>query len=316
MGHLNTGDLRGQTWPSVKADTAEPTRRLPWQRGASTTDRTLHRPSTAPRVLLVHANDRYCATLAAHLRTQKLSVIEFDDPRAALLFAESDRQINAVLIDADLPKVSGIGLLVRFRNLTMELPTALAAGANDEKLEETALECGASDFLHKFRSPMIGAKRVRLLVGGSKSVVEPERPPRRAVTVGNLDLRLPSHRAHWRNVLVPLTVTEFRIVRLLACRVGEEVSYREIYDVVHGPGFMAGDGQYGFRGNVRSLIRKIRNRFRTIDEHFSEIENYPGFGYRWRGLPFDPAARTAAGAADPSLHKALGFAGAYQGPAS
>ena len=33
--------------------------------------------------------------------------------------------------------------------------------------------------------------------------------------------------------------------------------------------------------NVRSTIKRIRNKFRERDPGFDEIENYTGFGYRW-----------------------------------
>ena len=79
-----------------------------------------------------------------------------------------------------------------------------------------------------------------------------------------------------------MTLTEFNIVRLLASRAGENTSYREIYDVVHGDGFIAGDGDNGYRTNVRACIKRIRRKFGVIDAHFLEIENCPGYGYRWR----------------------------------
>lgn len=184
-------------------------------------------------------------------------------------------------------------------------PAAIVADDGEEEVEEVALEHGASDFLSKSRSPSIGAKRMRLLIGGRKFVSTLERPSPKSVTVGDLDLKLQSHRALWRKALVPLTVTEFKIVRLLVCRSGEEVSYREIYDVVHGAGFVAGDGQHGYRSNVRSLIRKIRNRFRAIDAEFLEIENYPGFGYRWRDQSRGDASQAA------TAPKAKGLANAH-----
>lgn len=255
---------------------------------------SIHWAGTSPRVVLIHAEDSYCAALAACLRAQELFVIEFDDPRAALLYVTNGGGIDAVLIDADLPHASGIDLLVRFRGLGGMAPAAIVAEDGEEEIEEVALEHGASDFLSKSRSPSIGAKRVRLLIGGRKFVPMTGRPSMQSVTVGDLDLKLQSHRALWRKALVPLTVTEFKIVRLLVCRAGEEVSYREIYDVVHGAGFLAGDGQHGYRSNVRSLIRKIRNRFRAIDPEFLEIENYPGFGYRWREQSRSEASQPAA----------------------
>jgi two-component system response regulator ChvI len=33
---------------------------------------------------------------------------------------------------------------------------------------------------------------------------------------------------------------------------------------------------------VRSFIKRIRKKFREVDPEFDHIENYPGFGYRWR----------------------------------
>ncbi|MEA2801060.1 MAG: two-component system, OmpR family, response regulator ChvI, partial [Rhodospirillaceae bacterium] len=37
-----------------------------------------------------------------------------------------------------------------------------------------------------------------------------------------------------------------------------------------------------YRANVRSAIKRIRNKFRALDPAFDEIENYTGFGYCWR----------------------------------
>jgi two-component system response regulator ChvI len=81
--------------------------------------------------------------------------------------------------------------------------------------------------------------------------------------------------------VVDLTLTEFGIVAYMAENPGRDVSYREIYDIVHGEGFMAGEGEMGFRTNVRAFIKRIRHKFREVDPDFSLIKNYPGFGYRW-----------------------------------
>src|SRR3546814_4070976 len=39
------------------------------------------------------------------------------------------------------------------------------------------------------------------------------------------------------------------------------------------------------------MIKRIRQKFREVDDNFEEIENYPGFGYRWR--PADEASPVA-----------------------
>ena len=48
----------------------------------------------------------------------------------------------------------------------------------------------------------------------------------------------------------------------------------------HGQG--AGCGEDGFRANVRSAIKRIRNKFRACDPTFDKIENYTSFGYCWK----------------------------------
>ena len=50
----------------------------------------------------------------------------------------------------------------------------------------------------------------------------------------------------------------------------------------HGKGFVAGHGPEGYRSNVRTFIKRIRQKFRDIDDDFDAIENYPGYGYRWQ----------------------------------
>ena len=51
---------------------------------------------------------------------------------------------------------------------------------------------------------------------------------------------------------------------------------------MHGSGFQSGSGSDGYRSNVRGFIKRIRRKFETSDAAFEAIENYPGFGYRWR----------------------------------
>lgn len=99
---------------------------------------------------------------------------------------------------------------------------------------------------------------------------------------GDLQLRLDVGRVLWRGKPVPVTGTELKMLHLMIHRPGEPVSYRELYDLVHGPGFMAGKGHAGYRANVRAFIKRIRRKFRDVDEGFDAIGNDPGTGYIWR----------------------------------
>jgi two-component system response regulator ChvI len=150
--------------------------------------------------------------------------------------------------------------------------------------EDVALEGGAVDFIDKSRRLSILVKRLRLIVGRARSVPGAEDRQSGAVLhFGRLDLRFDTNRASWAGTLIALTLTEFKIVALLALRTGEPVSYREIYDLVHGKGFAAGYGDEGYRANVRTFIKRIRMKFHAVDPEFEHIRNYVGFGYQWTG---------------------------------
>jgi two-component system response regulator ChvI len=107
-------------------------------------------------------------------------------------------------------------------------------------------------------------------------------PSQEGLACGKLLLRPQTSRAFWNGVDVGLTLGEYNIVRLLASNVRRYVTYRAIYDRLHYEGFIAGTGDEGYRANVRTAIKRIRNKFRSCDPAFDEIENYTGFGYCWR----------------------------------
>jgi two-component system response regulator ChvI len=95
-------------------------------------------------------------------------------------------------------------------------------------------------------------------------------------------LLLESSRAYWNQADVDLTLGEYNIVHLLASKPGNFVTYRAVYDRLRHEGFIAGCGVDGYRANVRSIIKRIRNKFRALDPTFDKIENYTGFGYCWK----------------------------------
>src|SRR3546814_2566483 len=64
-----------------------------------------------------------------------------------------------------------------------------------------------------------------------------------ALAVGPLTLDLDSSRAYWHGTTAELTLTEFRLVHCLASQGGRDISYRELYNLVHREGFLAGYGE-------------------------------------------------------------------------
>jgi two-component system response regulator ChvI len=175
--------------------------------------------------------------------------------------------------------------LRRLRETDAETPVIFLTALSDQIYEEAALVGGAVDFVEKTRSFTILLRRIELALGGARA--EPVATARQGTHaanqhVGSLELDPETARAQWKGGRVELTLSEFNIVRYLAERAGQDVRYREIYDLVRGKGFIAGTGLDGYRANVRTFIKRIRQKFREVDPAFDAIENYAGFGYRWR----------------------------------
>ena len=152
----------------------------------------------------------------------------------------------------------------------------------DRLSQSAALAGGAVDFIDKSRRIAILMKRIELIAEAQKPLPDPGHQRASQFRLGGLELRFDINRAFWRGQVIELTLTEFRMVSRLAMKPGEDVSYRELYDIVHGKDFVAGYGSDGYRTNVRTFIKRIRKKFRAIDDGFTGIENYASFGYRWK----------------------------------
>ena len=175
---------------------------------------------------------------------------------------------------------SSIELLGKLHRLGFNVPVVLVTGEAAPAHECLALDKGAIDVVLKSRGPDVLARRLKVV---AKTIACTDQPRAVGCTIcGKLLLRLDISRAYWKDVDVGLTFGEYNVVYLLASNVGRYVTYRAIYDRLHYEGFIAGDGADGYRANVRSAIKRIRSKFRSLEPTFDEIENYNGFGYCWK----------------------------------
>ena len=211
--------------------------------------------------------------------TDKLSKQDFSVRTVASLAAAAC-DADVIVLHCGQVNNSSIELLGKLHRLGFNVPVVVLTGEAAPAHECLALDKGAIDVILKSRGPDVLARRLKGVVKASSRAD----PPRsnRSMICGKLLLRPDISRAYWKGVDVGLTLGEYNIVHLLASNVGRYVTYRAIYDRLHYEGFFAGNGADGYRANVRSAIKRIRNKFRACDPTFDEIENYNGFGYCWK----------------------------------
>jgi two-component system response regulator ChvI len=210
-----------------------------------------------PDVVLVDDDEHYREVLSADLVDRGFSVSCYADGPAFLEALSNG-------IDA---RERGIGL-----------PVVFLTGYSLVELELQALDRGAIDFVDKARGIEVLAHRLRVILEGQHHMPAPAMPE--VERHGELALYPSTARVLWQQQDTGLTVTEYKIVRLLVSGTGIQ-SYRTIYDTAHYAGFVAGSGALGYTINVRSLIKRIRRKFLAVDPGFSAIKNVHRIGYRW-----------------------------------
>jgi two-component system response regulator ChvI len=234
------------------------------------------------RVLIVEDDENYREIVGSELAWHGFAVRSFADGDALLGSLDAAAEADVIILDWSLPTISGIDLLPQLRQRGVNLPVVFLTSHPQQANEQLAFERGALDFIDKTRGVEVLASRLRLVSAPGKPEAHPQ--PDDRIVCGKLVLRPTIHRAYWNDVDVGLTVTEYDVVHFLASNVGLYLTYREIYDVQYYEGFIAGNGELGYRTNVRSTIKRVRKKFCEIDPTFSEIQTSPTLGYRWRGL--------------------------------
>jgi len=92
---------------------------------------------------------------------------------------------------------------------------------------------------------------------------------------GSLSMDKLRHTVIWKERNVTLTVTEFLILESLANRPGFVKSRDQLMDVAYD------DQVYVDDRTIDSHIKRIRKKFRAVDDEFSSIETLYGIGYRY-----------------------------------
>ncbi len=193
---------------------------------------------------------------------------------------DAARDADVIVLHCNRAKNSSIDLLIKLHRLGFNIPVVLLTGEAPPAHECLALDKGAVDVICKSRGSEVLGRRLKGAVKASNRTDQLQSDE--SMICGKLVLRPDVSRAYWIDADLGLTLGEYKIVHLLASNVGAFVTYRAVYDRLRHEGFIAGDGANGYRANVRSAIKRIRNKFRDFDPTFDQIENFTGFGYCWK----------------------------------
>ena len=163
------------------------------------------------------------------------------------------------------------------------MPVIILTSKDEEIDEILGFNLGADDYMHKPFSQRLLIERVKAVL--RRAGIEGEEPATaagaageagKALKRGKLTLDPARHDCLWDGKPVKLTVTEFLLLQSLAQRPGFVKSRDNLMDAAYD------DQVYVDDRTIDSHIKRMRKKFREVDNEFDAIETLYGVGYRYR----------------------------------
>lgn len=229
------------------------------------------------RIALVDDDKNIVTTLSLALKGEGFDVECFEDGAAALeaITRAQGRGFDIGIFDIKMPKMDGLELLRRLRT-THDLPVIYLTSKDDEIDELVGLKMGADDYITKPFSQRLLIERVRTIMRRTKAREAAPEDDENVMERGALRLDAARHECLWTGQQVNLTVTEFLILEALAQRPGFVKSRDALMDAAYE------DHVYVDDRTIDSHIKRLRRKFRKIDQDFDAIETLYGVGYRYK----------------------------------
>jgi two-component system OmpR family response regulator len=224
--------------------------------------------------ILVVDDDRHIRELIGFaLQKEGFAVAEAGDGLAALEAVPRERP-DLVILDILMPELDGTEVCRRLRQ-GAAVPIIFLSSKDDEFDRVLGLELGGDDYVTKPFSPRELVARVKAVLRRRAPPPDPENGPRQ-IRYGELLLDLDAFTATLRDDVVPLTVTEFGLLRTLATQPGRVFTRDNLMAAAYD------DRRFVSDRTIDSHLRRLRAKFQPFGG--IAIETVHGLGYKLKAL--------------------------------
>ena len=225
-------------------------------------------------IALVDDDRNILTSISMALENEGFKVQTYIDAENALV-GISRNPPDLAVIDIKMPRMDGEELLKRLRKKTT-IPILFLTSKDEEVDELLGLKLGADDFIKKSGgfSIKVLIERIRVQLRKKNNNVE---DTKNLIKHGKLILDPSQLECEWDGKFLPekLTTTEFLIVKELAKRPGIIKERGQLMDIAYKDNNDIEDR------TIDSHVKRIRKKFKKVDQSFSAIETRYGSGYRW-----------------------------------
>ena len=225
-------------------------------------------------IALVDDDRNILTSISMALENEGFTVQTYIDAESALI-GISRNQPDLAVIDIKMPRMDGEELLTRLRKKT-SIPILFLTSKDEEVDELLGLKLGANDFIKKSGdfSIKVLIERIRVQLRQKNTNIDDSK---NLIKHGKLKLDPSQLECEWDGKPLPekLTTTEFLIVKELAKRPGIIKERAQLMDIAYKENTDIEDR------TIDSHVKRIRKKFKKVDNNFSSIETRYGSGYRW-----------------------------------
>jgi two-component system OmpR family response regulator len=209
------------------------------------------------------------------LRTSGYDVVAYRNRVTALEGMQKNMPDLAILdIMLENEMDGGFDLCRDLRAMAPKLPIIFLTARDSDIDRVSGLRLDAWDYLTKPLNLQFLTVRVNSLFRIVESLNEPALTNEENILrQGLLVLDPNSMSIKWNDIELNLTLTEFWLVEALARRPGLVKTYENLMQITRQ--------SYVERNTINGYIRRIRNKFKEVDENFNMIQTVFGVGYRW-----------------------------------
>jgi two-component system response regulator ChvI len=226
-------------------------------------------------IALVDDDRNILSSLSMALEQEGYHVKTYTDGATALTALQATPPALAIL-DIKMPRMDGHEVLRRLRQAS-DLPVIFLTSKDDEVDEAMGLNAGADDYIKKPFSQRLLLERVKAVLRRAEARAAPATgaAAKEVMVRGKLVLDSQRHSCTWDAKDVQLTVTEFLILQALAQRPGFVKSRDNLMDAAYD------DQVYVDDRTIDSHIKRLRKKFKLVDDSFDSIQTLYGVGYKY-----------------------------------
>jgi two-component system response regulator ChvI len=229
-----------------------------------------------PTIALVDDDRNILTSVSIALEAEGYRTMTYTDGASAIDGFNTSPPDLAIL-DIKMPRMDGMELLRRLRQKS-DMPVIFLTSKEEELDELFGLKMGADDFIRKPFSQRLLVERVKAVLRRaiSKDSANLKEADAKVLERGQLRIDPDRHVCTWKSETVMLTVTEFLILQALAIRPGVIKSRNALMDAAYDDQVDVDDR------TIDSHIKRLRKKFKSVDDAFDMIETLYGVGYRFK----------------------------------